>query len=203
MRCAGRRELRRWLLQPLFSLDAIRRRQAAVQFLKANLSDLSWLGARLHALSDLPRALSRIHGNSVRRSVVIVQSQDASAVRVRLLADTLQHFESLLVIFDQLALLEPVPGIDDGSRLRQLVTPMEDGGLRPRLEDALDEMSQLFDRQLAQRDGIIKPSEGAHTSDNTHTRKHGERRARGGPSPFLFARARRCCLITFSAAFAC
>lgn len=201
MRCAGRRELRRWLLQPLFSLDAIRRRQAAVQFLKANLSDLSWLGARLHALTDLPRALARIHGNSVRRSVVIVQSQDASAVRVRLLADTLQHFESLLVIFDRLALLEPVPGIDDGSRLRQLVTPKEDGGLRPRLEHALDEMSQLFDRQLAQRDGIIKPSDGAHASDNTHTRKHGEWAARGGPSPFtvrasspLLSDHLRCCL---------
>jgi hypothetical protein len=67
-------------------------------------------------------------------------------------------------------------------------------------------MSQLFDRQLAQRDGIIKPSEGAHASDDrlaTHTHPLASGEHAAGRALLLFARAHRCCLITFAAAFAC
>jgi len=71
----GARRLRDWLSQPLASVEAIRRRQAGVQTLIDNSSNLDQIRAQLAEVRDLERTIGRLGGGTGN-------ARDLAALRV-------------------------------------------------------------------------------------------------------------------------
>ena len=154
----GHRLLRKWVLQPLQTPEAIRRRQAAVRDLMGPAQE-AMLEARnlLRGMPDLERSLSRLNhtGRGLGREAErVVLYEDMGRARLGAFLSTLRGFELTAKV---VGCFEGALGDLESEYLKSLLLP---GRRRPDLDPLLDYFRKAFDWGLAEREGSVAPRPG-------------------------------------------
>ena len=163
----GRRQLKDWLCHPLFRIEDIRRRSAAVEQLLSNFNNEANI-ARVHlkGVPDLERLLSRVHSTGLNKKsrnhpdsrAVMYEMTNYNIRKVKDFGATLEGFEKVLKIHEVFSNHK----IEESDLLRMLVKSPSEGGKFPYQEMAslLKLFRELFDYKEAVKEGIIKPRPG-------------------------------------------
>lgn len=162
----GRRRLRQWLCRPLCRAEDIVRRQDAVADLMGPVEEASGRARKILAgVSDLERALARLGASgagvgSLRDAPRVILYENVSKKRVQAFVNTLRALERVqeaISVFSS----SSVPQEDIKSTLlKDLVTPVHDGGSFPDLASALSEMQSAADWDEAESSGRVVPVAG-------------------------------------------
>ena len=141
----GSRLMRAWLLAPLLSIEAIRRRHDAVQAALETPTTRAQVRERLRAVLDLERLTSRLVARSATpRDLIALAS---SLEQTPSIASALSSTEMPALV--ELAELDPLS--DVASRIRQVLVDeppasLKDGGvIRKGADPELDELIQVAD----------------------------------------------------------
>ncbi|GMH33654.1 hypothetical protein BSKO_01488 [Bryopsis sp. KO-2023] len=157
----GRRLLRHWLCRPLGRVSEIHQRQKAIRDLtEVAVDNVGEAKKFLAGIGDLERALARLHTSTLsgvhggRDAEHVILYEDTSKKKVNALVAAIRGLESA-----QQAVLafQPVLPELSSSLLKSIVTP---GLTFPDLDEALLEMQNAADWEMAQQSGQIIPGEG-------------------------------------------
>ena len=163
----GRRQLKDWLCHPLFRVEDIRRRSAAIeQLISTFSSEASMARGHLKGVPDLERLLSRVHSTGLNKKgrshpdsrAVMFETKTHNIRKVKDFGATLEGFEKVLKIHNVFV----NSNIEDSGLLRMLVKSPSEGGKFPfqEMNDLLKRFRELFDYKEAVKEGIISPRQG-------------------------------------------
>ncbi len=144
----GRRQLQKWLLKPLISVDAINDRQDAVAWLHDNTLVRFDIRAHLSYVRDMERLVGRVmYGNSNARDLV---SLKRSLESVPLLIDSLQEckdielLEGISTQFSSFSELGELAKLIDSAIVEEPPLSVRDGGMiKSGYNEQLDELFDL------------------------------------------------------------
>ena len=144
----GRRQLQKWLLKPLISVDAINDRQDAVSWLHDNTLVRFDIRAHLSYVRDMERLVGRVmYGNSNARDLV---SLKRSLESVPLLIDSLQECKDIELLqdissqFSSFSELGELAKLIDSAIVEEPPLSVRDGGMiKPGYNEQLDELFDL------------------------------------------------------------
>jgi len=168
----GRRLLHDWVCKPLFSVDAIGMRAAAVEDLLSNVSvEMGSARNILKTLPDLERLLGRIHTNGHKKRslehpdsrAVFFEAATHNTRKIKDFSDVLSGFEASLRAVEVFA----GKGRYMDSVLLQRITQAAGSDDTPtgkfpfmQMQELLKYYRSIFDEKQAKRDGNIKPLPG-------------------------------------------
>ncbi|WP_340820867.1 DNA mismatch repair protein MutS [Methanolobus sp. WCC4] len=144
----GRRQLQKWLLKPLVSVDAINERLDAVAWLNDNTLVRFDIRAHLSYVKDMERLVGRVmYGNSNARDLVSLKK---SLESVPLLLESLRECENVDLLEGLVSQLSSFGELDELAKLIDSAITEEpplsvrDGGMiKPGYNEQLDELFDL------------------------------------------------------------
>lgn len=162
----GRRLLKSWLVKPLYRVEDIRARGAAVEELMTGLAGSAELARKvLKSVPDVERLLARVHTNGSKERAVnhpdgraqMYEGTIYNGRKIRDFVDLINGLESLLQLEDIFG-----DSTVESPSLRKVLKGTSAGGQFPYVEmrEILQHFRRIFDEKQAKRDGTIKPRPG-------------------------------------------
>lgn len=156
---SGKRLFRSWVCSPLTDSKAINARLDAVDNLESFYINHKALFSPLTSLPDLESLLTQIHKVGIKRKnhpddrAQMFEDYDKTKVK-----NLLRSLDALKKIASFIEKLQPHVAKFNSSLLKRILTPINDGGMFPDLDEPISHFEQLFNVPEARKSCIIIPA---------------------------------------------